>query len=276
MALPVPLAHNASVALNVAQPGGVAGRAYAIQINATGSPLVSLALDTPGTVALHGATTPELTTYAGDFVGNDFSRLYLIDRTNNRLLTLSVPGNGQTDNGPTAIPPGSSARWAAGTWSQKAQKFYVISANSSGTATPVIGTVDLATGTITTLATVSGITNPVGMAAHPDGRLFVADITLDKIALLNPATGVATPLPQTLGANLRYAQEMDFDDATGTLYMAAWYDSTAASSDLRRVDLNTGSSVSLGHIGPDNANMELDVFSIANASDFLFSTASIG
>ena len=264
------LVRSGSVALNVGQPGGGSGRAYALQLNATGTPLVSLALTAPGTVISHGATNPELTAYAGDFVDNDFSRLYLIDRTNNRLLTLSVPGNVQTDIGPSTVPPGSSARWAAAAWSQKARKLYVISANSGGTATPVLGTVDLSTGTVTTLATVSGISSPVSMAAHPDGRLFVADINLDKLALLDPVTGVATPLPQPLGVNLTQAQDMDFDDASGILYMAAWVGTAAGGSDLRRIDLTTGASTSLGHLGASGSSLELDVFSISNPSDFLF------
>ncbi|UXI70456.1 metallophosphoesterase [Tahibacter amnicola] len=264
------LTHSGTLQLTVLPSGTVEGTAYALQLNGSGIPLVSLTLGSPGVVTSHGATSPQLRAYAGDFVGNDFSKLYAIDREANQLVTVTVPGNVRTTVGTSTIPPGSSARWAAASWSHKAQKLYVISANSSGTATPTLGAVNLATGAVTTVATISGAMNPVAMAVHPDGRIFIADASQDKILRINPTTGAATALPQGLGVNLSDYQDMDFDDSTGTLYMATWMGSANGGGEIRRVDLTTGTSVSLGHIGSTGNHLQLDAFSIAKPSDFLF------
>jgi hypothetical protein len=122
--------------------------------------------------------------------------------------------------------------------------FYVVTTNVS---TSVLYTVDFGSLTATPVGTVTNAPAAIALAFTDAGDLYTYDIVTDVLLSVNPATGAGTVIG-SIGFDANFGQGMDYDSASGTMYMAA-FNSAAFQAELRSVDLNTGNTMLEGVLG---------------------------
>jgi subtilisin-like proprotein convertase family protein len=192
--------------------------------------------------------------YGGDFINNDFSQLYAINITTNNLVTLNTTTGVETVIGPMVPPTGQT--WGGLRWDPSTSTLYAMS-NVSGGGT--LHTVNPATGAITVVAPFTGVTLLIDIAISPAGQMYGIDISDDGLYSINKATGVATLIGPT-GINANFAQGMDFDDSTNTLYWPAYIG--AGVNSLATVNTTTGAATVIGSF----TNREVDAFAVATSA----------
>ncbi len=97
------------------------------------------------------------------------------------------------------------------------------------------------------------------IAVHPTtGAIYAVDYDLNRLVTLDRTTAALTEIGP-LGFDVSQRLGLDFDDRTGELYGAV-QNLTAGRSELRRIDITTGSSTVVGPIG--TGQYPLDVFAI--------------
>lgn len=193
-----------------------------------------------------------LTIYADDLAGD--GNLYALNAGNNNLV--KVYNNGSVVNvGPlTNLLSGDTATGLS--WNRADGKMYAASANSAGTI-GTLYTVNLSTGALTVVGTMSGMTLPIWLEIDNSGNAFAADITTDKLYSINLATAAATEVGN-LGVNIAFAQEADFNTSNNVLYMAGYIGGGV--SNIYTVDTTTGLATV---VGPTTGN-EFTMFTIAD------------
>lgn len=193
-----------------------------------------------------------LTIYADDLAGD--GNLYALNAGNNNLV--KVYNNGSVVNvGPlTNLLSGDTATGLS--WNRADGKMYAASANSAGTV-GTLYTVNLSTGALTVVGTMSGMTLPIWLEIDNSGNAFAADITTDKLYSINLATAAATEVGN-LGVNIAFAQEADFNTSNNVLYMAGYIGGGV--SNIYTVDTTTGLATV---VGPTTGN-EFTMFTIAD------------
>lgn len=193
-----------------------------------------------------------LTIYADDLAGD--GNLYALNAGNNNLV--KVYNNGSVVNvGPlTNLLSGDTATGLS--WNRADGKMYAASANSAGTI-GTLYTVNLSTGALTVVGTMTGMTLPIWLEIDNSGNAFAADITTDKLYSINLATAAATEVGN-LGVNIAFAQEADFNTSNNVLYMAGYIGGGV--SNIYTVDTTTGLATV---VGPTTGN-EFTMFTIAD------------
>ena len=86
----------------------------------------------------------------------------------------------------------------------------------------------------------------IAIAIDSSGTGFGYDIVNDLAYTFNPITG-SSALLGSIGFDANYAQDMDFDLSSGTLYLTAFNNSTFTGQ-LRIMDPNTGNTVLVGEL----------------------------
>ncbi len=197
--------------------------------------------------------------YAGDFVDNDFSQLYVIDYTLNELHTLDTATGIATTIG--ACTPISVHVWTGATGTAEGTLY----ASSTDDAHSYLYTVDIGSGTATVIGEITNATIIIDIAINADGQMYGVDIFADNLVRIDPATGAGTVIG-SIGFDADYAQGMDFEPVSGVLYLAA-YNATASRGELRIANTATGSSSLIG-VFPDGAETDALAFT-APPSQFL-------
>ncbi len=216
-----------------------------------GSAYVGLDAANPGTLQTIAAS---MTTsfFAGTFANNDFSTEYAISNPGNDLYAIDTATGAIEAVGPTGLDGNvSGMRWDASTGVAYAM------AESCGTASSLY-TIDLGTGATTLVGSSSG-TCIIDIAIDPDGNLYGVDLMPYALVAIDKTTGATQPIG-SLGFNAGYAEGLDFDPSTGTLYFAG-YDTDTFLGGMYTIDLATGAATLIGPIGPDGD--EMDAFAIA-------------
>ena len=233
--------------------GTLAGApAYAVDIY-PGENLVKLpSVDVPGTWTVV-ANKPSTAYFAGDFIGGDFSKLYAIDYESNQLHSLNTATGATTVIG-AATPP-SGQRWTGMSGGSNG----IMYASSTTCGSSTLSKVDLKTGAVTAIGPISNGPCIIDIAITPDASaIYGVDIVSDVLVRIDPETGAGTVVG-SVGINANYAQGMDFDDASGILYWAA-YNPSGSGGEMRVIDTKTGNSALVGAF-PSGA--ETDAFGIA-------------
>jgi hypothetical protein len=109
-------------------------------------------------------------------------------------------------------------------------------------------TINLASGAATMVGSLgSAATCIIGIAVNASGEMYGVDIISDTLVSINKSTGAATTIG-SLGYDANYSQGCDFDEPTGTLYLAA-YNNATGTGELRVADLTTGATSFIGYFG---------------------------
>jgi hypothetical protein len=177
---------------------------------------------------------------AAGFVANDFSKEYAITYPDGRLQTLSTEDGHVDDIGSIDGAP-NILQWASVKWDAGSGTVYAMGLESSGAS--YLYRLDVATAHVELVAPIvcdiAANTVFTDIAIDADGRMFGIDIQYDGLFEIDKATGAATPIGP-LGYDANYAQALDFDHATGVLYLSG-YDELAGGA-MYTVDTTTGNA----------------------------------
>jgi hypothetical protein len=208
----------------------------------------------PGTWNVVGATMTSL--FAGDFISGDFSTLYAISYDNNNLYTVDTATGAYTLVGPAPSPAGN---WTGLTGTPDGNLYGLTSVCNSSTN---LVTVDPATGAVTNLGSLAGITCGIDLAYNTDeDMIYIVDIVSNELYRVDPVTLAITDVG-ALGVDANYAQGMDYEEETGTLYWAAY----TGAGELRVIDMTTGASTLVGAF-PGGTETDCLAFATGGAAD---------
>jgi len=208
----------------------------------------------PGTWSVIGATMTSL--FSGDFLNGDFSTLYAISYDNSNLYTIDTATGAYTLVGTATSPNGN---WTGLSGAPDGTLYGIVS--TCGTSSSLV-TVDPATGAVTDLGDLTGVGCGIDLAYNTnDDMIYIVDLVTDSLYKVDPAT-MTTTLVGALGANANYAQGMDFEEETGTLYWAAY----TTQGELRIIDTTTGASTLVGAF-PGGAEVDSFGFATGGAAD---------
>jgi uncharacterized repeat protein (TIGR01451 family) len=241
----------ASQAVDLPGPTGVViNGAPAFTINLDDDGLYSIPdVDAPGSWSSVGA--PGITSgYAGDFAMGDFGTLYVIDDATQQLYAVDTATGAGTLIGPSPSLAGQT--WTGMSYDQTTGVMY---GSATDGATATLFTIDLNTGATTQVGTITGYPYTIDIAIGAGGQLYGVDISAEEFIAIDKSTGAATSVG-ALGFVCNYAQGLDYDEASGIMYWAAY----GTSGELRIIDTTTGASTSVGAF-PGGA--EVDAFAIA-------------
>ena len=82
-------------------------------------------------------------------------------------------------------------------------------------------TINTANGTATTVGRIYNAPVIIDIAINADGEMYGVDIGNDNLIRINTSNGSGTVVG-SIGFDANYVQGMDFDPATGVLYLAAY------------------------------------------------------
>ena len=197
------------------------------------------------------------TYFAGDFSNRDSHNLYVLDyhwytleKINIEDYTTELIGTAQprvTEEWTGLAFAQNGTAYASATWCGDSSTLYKI---------------DIRTGEIIDAKGVKDSPCLIDIEII-NGKMYGIDILYDTFIRIDPETG-ATTVIGALGFDANYAQGMDYDPISKTLYYAAWNDDTD-SAELRTIDIVPGVIASDGIgittlIMPINAQMEVIAF----------------
>lgn len=191
--------------------------------------------------------------FAGDFLGGDFSKLYALEYTTNALYTIDTATGAVTLIGPST--PLSGEVWTGMTGAVDGTLY----ASSTNISRSTLYTINPSTGAATVVGQITNAPGIIDIAINPAGEMYGVDIVGDNLVRIDPATGAGTVVGP-LGVNANYAQGLDFDDLSGTLYWASY---SASGGELRTINTTTGASTLVGAF-PGGA--EVDCLAIATTA----------
>jgi hypothetical protein len=184
--------------------------------------------------------------FAGDFVGGDFSQVYVIDYYLNELHSLDTLTGDDTTIG-AAIPLAGHV-WTGATGAADGTLY----ASSTDDLSSHLYIVNTDTGATTTVGQITNASVIIDIAINGSGQMYGVDISTDNLVKIDPSTGAGTVIG-SIGFDADYAQGMDFEDVSGVLYLAA-FNTTTTQGELRIANTATGDSVLVGAF-PDGAQV---------------------
>src|SRR5690606_29848695 len=209
------------------------------------------------------------TVFAATFVNNDLSRHFFI-ATSGGSLPANAYGWIDTATGAVeqlgilsgGVP--ATDTWTSAAWDPETGNVYAVTVSDS--LVNQLWTVDPSDGTATLVGTIAGGGLPAGplviaIAINEVGQLFALDLVDDVLAAVDKSNGTASVIG-SLGVDANFAQDMDFDRSTGTLWWAGFSGTSGAdaSSTMYTIDTATGAATVVGGIQGD---AEMLSFSVA-------------
>jgi hypothetical protein len=183
------------------------------------------------------------TAFAGDFAVGQQDRFYVITADDNAFHSITT-GGGITTFGV------SEPQSAAESWTDLASNPVdgtLYASTSTGSAS-FIYTIDPTDGTATRVAQVAGAPIIISLAIDEFGQMYGLEIVNDELFEIDKDTGASTALG-SVGFDANFAQGMDYDLATGRLYMAAYNNAGDGRGELRIADTETGATTLVGLLG---------------------------
>jgi hypothetical protein len=182
------------------------------------------------------------TIFAGDFAVGQQDRFYVITNDDNAFHSITTGGSITTFGLSEPVSSGE-------TWTELASNPVdgtLYGATSDGSAS-YIYTIDPATGEATRIAQVAA---PVliSIAIDEFGQMYGLEIVDDVLIRIDKATGDVETIG-SIGFDANFAQGMDYDLATGRLYMAAYNNAGNGRGELRIADTDTGETTLVGLLG---------------------------
>jgi len=258
-------------------PPGTSGERSATVVQADGIPAFAIDLATSSLVTLNADVASEVTPIAsvgnliltaGAFVDEDFSQLYTIDYYTYHLLAVNTRSGETTLIGTAELASGAGINWASLAWDASTGTLYGMAYDQGRDGlSSYLYKVDPVTAATTLVGPVSGIGdatngNLVGaIAVDTDGTLFGIELVGDAFVTIDTSSGEAQVV-SSLGFDANYAQSLDFDDYTDTLYYAA-FNNSVAQAEMYTIEPFSGELTELSPIGADPTTIQLAAFAIA-------------
>jgi hypothetical protein len=209
-------------------------------------------LTAPDTWNVVGPMTEVSFWAGGDFIFGDFSTLYVIGFDSFNFGMVDTATGVETVI--ATSPPAGGENWSDMTAAVDGTLYAVGSTCASST----LYEIDPASGAVTPIGPITDGPCIVTLAINAEGEMYGVDIIGDNLVQIDPATGAGT-IVGSLGVGANFAQGMDFDEVTGTLYWAAY----TTQGELRVIDTNTGASSLVGAF-PGGA--EVDAFAVMTSA----------
>jgi hypothetical protein len=191
-----------------------------------------------------------------DYAGNDFTRAYGIDAlgaTFNTFAMVDTITGDVTRVGPS-VPAADDdddlghGRWEGFRYDNTTGTAYA-SATNCGAGLSHLYAIDMATGAATVVGALTGMACAGAIAISPAGDMYGIDYSQNNLVTIDKLTGATTPIG-FIGFDAAYDHDIEFDDATGTLYYLG-YNNSDHEEQLRVFDVTTGRSTLIGPIeGP--------------------------
>ena len=241
---------------------------------------VSLDAAAPQAPTTLGPSPDTTHVFAGDFFGNDFSVEYAVDTNTNILYAVSTTTAAASPIA-TMTPPVDNYDWSALRWDASTSTAYAVTVgpirrNPLSPWYSNLYTVDPATGVSTLVGPIQNIADPkqnilmTDIAIRADGLIYGLDLVSSSLMAIDRTSGAASVIG-SIGFDANSAQSMDFDDATGILYLAGCVNNPAINacdqSNMYTVDTGTGLATLIAPIGGGPIGAELGGLAIANVSD---------
>lgn len=193
--------------------------------------------------------------FAGDFIDGDFTVLYAIDNDTRELLTINLSDGTETVIGTvTTTTPDETVSGM----SQDPTNGVVYVSTTNGTNS-FLYTMDPATAFLIPVGEITGSALTIAIASSVTGELFGFDIGDDNIYAIDKSSGAAA-IVGNIGIDASFAQGMDFDFSTNTLYLAAY--TGGGTNQVLTIDTNTGVGTSIGSVNPSTGGGEIDALAI--------------
>jgi len=219
---------------------------------------VSLDPTVPGTLTLINAAQPT-NVYAATFIDNDFSKQYLLASAGGTLAegefgTIDVATGVFSSLG--NLSGAGTGTWTSMKWDHTTSNLYAVQ-NAAGSNN--LYTIDVDTLAATLVGTIPGQI-VIAITVDAAGQMYGIDLTPDTLLAIDKTdASAATVGPTGLAAN--FAQDMDFDYTTNTLYWPAYLG--GGNSQMTTVNTATGAATPIGNIANGN---ELLAFSLASSA----------
>ena len=183
------------------------------------------------------------TAFAGDFAVGQQDRFYVITADDNAFHSITTGGSITTFGV-------SEPQSAAESWTDLASNPVdgALYASSSDGSASYLYTIDPTDGTATRVAQIASTPVIISLAIDGFGQMYGLEIVNDELFEIDKETGASTALG-SVGFDANFAQGMDYDLATGRLYMAAYNNAGAGRGELRIADTETGATTLVGRLG---------------------------
>jgi uncharacterized repeat protein (TIGR01451 family) len=215
---------------------------------------VSFDADSPAT--LDTVATENELVFGASFVADDFTKEYIVGYPSGDLETIDTATGVRTTVGSTG--QGTATRDIA--YDLQTGTLFGTAIDGSGTD---LFTVDTTTGAMTLVGPITGLGSQayvMGLAVDPNtGLMYGIEVVSSSLVAIDKTTGAATTIG-ALGFTTRFGQGLDFDAATGVLYLAS-IDYSAGMQNMYTVDTVTGGATLISPIG--NNVIQLGAFGIA-------------
>jgi hypothetical protein len=166
----------------------------------------------------------------------------IVDGTN-QFITFDTLTGARTIIGTANPTTGSNELWSGLSYDYSTNQLFAISIDvTSNPYESILYTIDVWTGAATQIGISDGAM--INLACNLAGDLYSVDIASDALYEINKFTGMET-LIGSIGFDASYAQDMEFDRASNTLYLAA-YDGLTSMGSLKIADVNTGMTTTVG------------------------------
>jgi len=169
------------------------------------------------------------TVFAGTWINSNW---YVLNHYNSAIFTVDTTSGALTAAG--AIT-GAAASFTGIAYDYTTSTLYGVTWEDPNT---VLYSINLTTGAATSIGSNAGL--GINLACDHNGNLFTVNIIDDSTYAVNKSTGAWTGVGP-VGADLGYAQDMEYDHLNHVCYMAA-YNSGISQGELRILDLATGMS----------------------------------
>ena len=248
---------------NPLQSFRLSGSSRAFGINLILAQSVKLNLSNTSNLTNFGAATSD-DIYAGDMTPNGW---YVINTnylgTDSLLKIDTVTGVKTFITQISGKLPGHV--WSGLTWDASTNRLYASSALNSQPYTSALYTLNSITGVASLIGTIFPDKLVVDIASSNGGDLYGYEIITSNIFRINKNTGAGTIIGNA-GFAGNYAQGMDFDPVSDSLYLASCRIVSQSPfqviSELRSVNLTTGLSSIVQTIGAGVNTAEIDAFTI--------------
>jgi hypothetical protein len=199
---------------------------------------------------------------ASTFVDNDFAKEYLLDQ-NGAFGTIDTATGAFTLINPLILPEScfiGSPCWTGLKWDDTTGTLFAISTrvpSDEAGSESLLYSIDRATGDVTQIGPPMPNTVIFSLAIDPQGLLYGLDAGNDQLIAIDKETG-AFQFIGSIGFDVNFDQDMDFDPSTGIL----WYAGVDAGGSIAMYTINPASGLAT-YYSPIFDNNEIFAMSIA-------------